>query len=50
MLAWPVSHKMAMARLRRLGHHAGPVAGADLGAVLVIDDIADLLQGRSPAS
>jgi hypothetical protein len=33
-----------MARLRRFGHHAQAVAGADLGAVFVVGNIAHLVQ------
>ncbi len=38
MLAWPVSRRMVMAR--RAGYDAWSVAGADLGAVLVVGDVA----------
>jgi hypothetical protein len=32
-------------QVAQAGHHAGAVAGADLGAVLVVGDVADLLWG-----
>ena len=41
MLTTPARRRMVMARLRRLAMTAGPVAGADLGAVLVVVHVTD---------
>src|SRR5262245_54626293 len=40
MLAWPARRRMLMARLRG-GHDMGAAGGADLGAVLAVDHVAD---------
>jgi len=52
MLWWPAIFMIAMVKLlvAQGGHDLGAIAGADLGGVLAVGGVADVLQGRSPAS
>jgi hypothetical protein len=44
MLAAPATVMIAMARLRIAAMTLGPVAGADLGVIFAVSDVADVVQ------